>query len=157
MFVREFYEESDSEDYARTLLLTLPCDDMNEARKNVQLIMERISKDLRELWVAEVNDRPAGFMLLEFEPLDKNVEIDWFDIHPDNQRHGVGTLLVQKAEERAREAHYQTITLHTASSNEKMRNFAKKTGFEEIKQLPQFWGEGTEDAYLFSKSVFSTY
>ncbi len=145
------FQHSDFEPYARTLLLTLPCDNLDEARENANIIMERLEKEARELWVVESDNIPVGFMLLEFEAKDQNVEIDWFDIHPDYQRHGVGTALVQKAEERIKELRYRTITIHTAASNQKMRKFAEKNGFAEVECLPKFWGEGTEDAYLLLK------
>jgi len=147
------FQHSDFEPYARTLLLTLPCDDLDEARENVNIIIERLEKEPRELWVAESDNFSVGFMLLEFETEDQNVEIDWFDIHPDYQKLGVGIALVQKAEERSKELRYQTITVHTAESNQKMRNFAEKNGFVEVECLPKFWGEGTEDAYLLLKRL----
>ena len=147
------FQKRDSEAYAHTLLLTLPCDDLEEARKNVDIIIERLEKEARELWVAESNNISVGFMLLEFESKDQNVEIDWFDIHPDYQKHGIGTVLVQKAEERTKELGYRTITIHTAASNQKMRSFAEKNGFKEAECLPKFWGEGTEDAYLLLKRL----
>lgn len=147
------FQLSDFEYYARTLLLTLPCDDLDDARENAKIIMERIEKDDRELWVAETGGVPVGFMVLEFQVEDKNIEIDWFDIHPDYQKHGVGATLVQKAEERAQERRYQTLTIHTASSNHEMRGFAKKNGFEEIELLSDFWGEGYGNAYLLQKKL----
>ena len=74
-------------------------------------------------------------------------------IHPDYQKHGIGKALVKKAEERTKNLRFQTITIHTAASNQKMRRFAEKNGFDEVEYLPKFWGEGTEDAYLLSKRV----
>jgi len=147
------FQQSDSKAYASTLLLTLPCDGLDEARENVNIIIERLEKEPRELWVAESDCIPIGFMLLEFESEDQNVEIDWFDIHPDYQKSGIGTILVQKAEERTKEHGFRTITIHTAASNQKMRRFGEKNGFEEIECLPKFWGEGTEDAYLLLKRL----
>jgi ribosomal protein S18 acetylase RimI-like enzyme len=146
-------QKSDSESYAHTLLLTLPCDDLKEAQENANIIMERLERGKRELWVADVDAIPVGFMLLEFEKDDQNIEIDWFDIHPDYQRRCVGAMLVQKAEERAKEHRYLTITMHTAASNQRMRIFAEKNGFVEAECLPEFWGEGTEDAYVLLKNV----
>ena len=150
--IREF-QHSDSEAYAHTLLLTLPCDDLDEARENVNILMERLEKETRELWVAESENIQVGFMLLEFQIQEHNIEIDWFDIHPDYQQRGVGEALVLKADERARTLRYQTITLHTAASNQSMRNFAERYGFREEACLPKFWGEDTEDAYLFMKKL----
>ncbi|TFG29992.1 GNAT family N-acetyltransferase [Candidatus Thorarchaeota archaeon] len=152
MEIRPFLP-SDFDYYARTLLLTLPCDDFEEARENAKIIMERLKKDERELWIAEVETIPVGFMLLEFETENQNVEIDWFDIHPDYQNIGIGAALVQKAEQRTKDLGHRTVTFHTAASNHKMRKFAKKNGFAEVKCLPSFWGEETEDAYLYQKQL----
>jgi ribosomal protein S18 acetylase RimI-like enzyme len=150
--IREF-KDSDSEDYAKALLLTLPCDDIDEARQNVRIAKERAAQDTRELWVAEADGLGIGFMLLEFEEGTRNVEIDWLDVHPQYQRQGVGHELVLRAGERARAAHYMALTLHTASSNSRMREFARKHGFVESEIIPSFWGEGTEDAYLLLKRL----
>jgi len=147
------FQQSDYELYAETLRLTLPCDDIEEAKKNVDIAMNRIKNKNRELWVAEENSTAIGFMLLEFEPKSHNIEIDWFDVHPDHQRIGVGTVLVKKAEERARNLGYKTISLHTAVSNRKMRSFGRKNEFNEESRLPEFWGESTEDAYLLVKKI----
>ncbi|TFG98175.1 GNAT family N-acetyltransferase [Candidatus Thorarchaeota archaeon] len=147
------FQHSDLESYAHILWLTLPCDDLEEARENANIIMERVKEEKRELWVAIVENTQVGFMLLDFEEETLNVEIDWFDIHPDYQRHGVGTALVLKAEERTNALNHRTVTLHTAKSNHKMRKFAEKNGFAEVACLPSFWGEGTEDAYLLQKQV----
>ncbi|TFG99119.1 MAG: N-acetyltransferase, partial [Candidatus Thorarchaeota archaeon] len=93
--IREF-QQTDFESYAQTLLLTLPCDDIEEARKNVNIVIGWLEDENKELWVAEVENIQVGFMLLDFETETLNVEIDWFDIHPDYQRHGIGTALVLK-------------------------------------------------------------
>ena len=147
------FSKRDVDAYAKTLLKTLPCDDIEEAQENVRIVMERLQEGERELWVAEIEGTAVGFMLLEFETEERNVEIDWFDIHPDYQEQGLGTVLVQKAEERVRYHQYTTVSLHTAASNQSMRSFAEKNGFSKFRVLPAFWGEGTEDAYLFQKQV----
>ena len=149
ILVRAF-QQNDYEAYAETLLFTLPCDNMEEAKKNVDVVVNRIKNKNRELWVAEANAAAIGFMLLEFEPEDNNIEIDWFDIHPDLQKSGVGSALILKAEDRVRELGYQTLSFHTAASNYKMLNFGKKNGFEQESRLPEFW---TEDAYLLRKKI----
>ena len=150
--IREF-DDRDSEDYARTLLLTLPCDGMDEAWENVKIAKDRSKQEKGELWVAKTNGVAIGFMLLEFETETRNVEIDWLDVHPEYQRHGVDHELVVRAGERARAAKCMTLTIHTAVSNTKMRQFARKTGFVESEILPSFWGENTEDAYLLLKTL----
>jgi ribosomal protein S18 acetylase RimI-like enzyme len=150
--IREF-QQTDFESYIQTLLLTLPCDNLEEARENASIVIEWLEDEKKELWVAEVENTQVGFMLLEFETENQNVEIDWFDIHPDYQQQGVGTALVLKAGKRTKALGYRTVTLHAAASNNKMRKFAEKNGFVEVSCLPSFWGEGTEDAYLLQKQI----
>ena len=147
------YKAGDDAGYARTLLLTLPCKDLVEAGENVQLIVRSASEGSRELWVADSRGNSVGFMLLEFDDQKRFIEIDWLDVHPDYQRRGVGTALFMRAEESARAQNCQFITVHTACSNTRMREFGRVNGFEEVDRLHHFWGTGTEDAYLLRKSL----
>jgi len=106
------YSERDSDDYANTLLKTWPCDNIQEARENVIIAAKRIRESKNEeLWVAEVEGRAVGFLLVEFtrawghkgEAFDQEaVGIDWFDINPEFQGKGISKQLLAKAEERGR-------------------------------------------------------
>jgi ribosomal protein S18 acetylase RimI-like enzyme len=119
------------------------------------------SKD-EEIWVAEVEGKAVGFMLLGFTKVwghkgeafnDKTLGIDWFDVHPDFQRKGIGSCLLRKAEEIAKEKKISCLFMHTSTQNLKMINFASKNGFKYVKYLKEFWGNGTEDAFLLIKDL----
>lgn len=143
------YRKTDYDDYAQTLLLTLPCDDLDEAKENVDVLLVRASKDNGELWVAESGKKSVGFMLLAFDEKEGFVEIDWLDIHPQHKKQSIGTNLVLKAESRARVRNCLTLGITTTSSNVGMQNFATQRGFEEFERIKEFWGEGTVDAVIY--------
>jgi ribosomal protein S18 acetylase RimI-like enzyme len=79
--------------------------------------------------------------------------IDWFDVHPDFQRKGLGTLLLKKAEQTAQNKNVSSTYAVAAVDNEKMLNFSRKNGFKMSKRLKDFWGKGTGDAFLLTKTV----
>jgi len=155
------YSDRDFDDYVETLLRTWPCDDIREARDNVAIALIRRGEG-GELWVAEVDGRGVGFMLLEFTKVwgregeafeGEGVCIDWFDVHPEFQRRGIGGALLQKAEARAVERGVDRLFAHTAVTNLAMVNFASKNGFKFAKHLKEFWGKGTGDAFLLVKDL----
>jgi ribosomal protein S18 acetylase RimI-like enzyme len=156
--------EKDFDDYADALLRTWPCENVEEARDNVTIVVNKAKegKEGEEIWVAEVEGRAMGFMLLEFTSVwghageafeEMAVCINWLDVHPDFQRQGIGKGLLQKAEERAKEKGLHRIFAHTATSNLAMINFASKNGFKFAKHLKEFWGKGTGDAFLLIKDL----
>jgi len=158
--------DKDFDDYADTLLQTWPCESVKEARDNVAIAVKKTEegKEGEEIWVAEIEGRAVGFMLLGFTNVwghageafeEKAVCIDWFDVHPDFQRQGIGEELLHSAEGRAKEKGFSRIFAHTATSNLAMINFASKNGFKFTKHLKEFWGNGTSDAYLLIKDLVS--
>jgi len=115
-----------------------------------------------EIWVAEVEGRAVGFMLLEFTKVwghkgeafeEEAVGIDWFDVHPGFQRKGIGKELLRKAEDRGRERGLRLLFTHTSVRNLAMINFASRNGFKFDKYLEEFWGKGTGDAFLLVKEL----
>ena len=158
--------DKDFEDYADALLKTWPCESIKEARENVTIAVNKAKegKEGEEIWVAEVEGRAVGFMLLEFtrvwghagEAFEEMAAcINWFDVHPNYQRQGIGQELLLKAEGRAKEGGFKRIFAHTATSNLAMINFASKNGFKFAKHLKEFWGKGTGDAFLLIKDSLS--
>lgn len=155
------YRDEDFDDYAHTLLKTWPCEDIREARENVAMAVKRTKENgEEEIWVAEVEGKAVGFMLLEFTRVwghqdesfeDEAVGIDWLDVHPDFQRKGIGRELIRKAEERGREKGLHHLFMHTAVNNLDMINFASENGFKFAKYIEEFWGKGTGDAFLLVK------
>jgi ribosomal protein S18 acetylase RimI-like enzyme len=155
--------DKDFEIYAKTLLKTWPCEDIQEARQNVTMAVSRIKEsEDEEIWVGEVEGKAVGFMLLEFTKVwghkgetfnDEAAGIDWFDVHPDFQRRGVGSHMLRKAEERAKENRLSRLFMHASTKNLKMINFASRNGFRFARYLKEFWGKETDDAFLLVKDL----
>ncbi len=157
------YQDRDFDEYADTLLRTWPCQDIQEARENVAMAVKRAKENENdEIWVAEVEGRAVGFVLLEFTRVwghkdeafdDEAVGIDWFDVHPDFQGKGIAEELLRKAEERGRQKGLRRIFMHTLVKNLAMVNFASKNSFKFTRYLVEFWGKGTGDAFLLVKDL----
>jgi len=157
------YMNRDFDDYAETLLKTWPCENIQEATENAAIAVRRIKENEKEeIWVAEIEGRAVGFILLGFTRVwgrkgeafrEEAVGIDWFDVHTDFQRKGIGKELLRKAEDRGRKNGLHVLFMHTAVKNLGMINFASKNGFKFAEYLQEFWGKGTEDAYLLVKGL----
>ena len=77
------------------------------------------------IWLLEVAGKPAGLLVLVFQP--DHVLIYSIALHPDFQKQGLGKFLLTWAETQTREAHLHLIRLYT---NEKMvENIALYKGF----------------------------
>ena len=80
-----------------------------------------------EVWLAEVDGRPVGVMVVRGDFMDQ------LYVRPEAQRRGVGTSLVAQAKRgRAR------LRLYTFEANEPARDFYEKHGFKAIA-----FGDGT--------------
>ncbi len=60
---------------------------------------------------------------------------------------------MKKAEQIAKRRNVSAIYAVTAVDNEKMLNFSRKNRLKIIKRMKDFWGKGTGDAFLLTKSV----
>jgi len=157
------YRDTDFYDYAETLLHTWPCDDIQDARENVQQAIKRVKMNKNEeIWVAEVEGKAVGFILIGFTKVwgqkgesfeNEAVCVNWFDVHPDYQRKGIAKGLLRKAEERGKENRLHQLFMHTSVKNLAMINFAAKNGFKFARYLEEFWGKGTGDAFLLTKDL----
>jgi len=105
--------------------------------------------------VAEIDGRAVGFMLLVFTKVwghkgetfeEEAVGIDWLDVHRDFQRKGISGQMLRKREKRPNH-----LFMHVAVKNLAMINFASKNGFKFAKYSEEFWGKGTDDAFLLIK------
>ena len=75
-----------------------------------------------EIWIAEDERGPAGFLAI------RESYIDRLYIHPTRQREGVGSRLLQKAQELSPCG----LELHTHQKNESACRFYEKHGMEAV-------------------------
>jgi len=155
------YEDRDFNDYASVLEKTWP-QSLKGAEGLIRKRLETLNEKGEQIWTAEIDGKAVGFMLIYFEnppcPPELGLEgewlvIDWFDVHPDFQRKGLGTLLLKTAEQIAQNKNVSSIYTVIAVDNEKMINFSRKNGFKISKQMKDFWGRGTGNAFLLTKNV----
>jgi ribosomal protein S18 acetylase RimI-like enzyme len=142
------YENRDFNSYVQTLERTTELG--NEAEQELRARIEKMTSE-EEIWVAETDKRPVGFMILSPNQ-DGTLEIDWLDVNPDFQRRGIATILVRKAERIAQTKKYQALSVHTYVENTKMIMFLTRSRFEVSDKIKNFYGEG-KDALRFKKSI----
>lgn len=78
--------------------------------------------------------------------------LDSIAVMPRWSRRGVGTLLLQRAEERARAAGAVVLTLSTAISNDAAQNLFEMNGFMRTHRSPATYANG-EDAFEMFKPL----
>jgi len=137
------YEDKDFNDYVATLEKTTSLGE--ETQSELEAMLNKVNKE--HIWVAELNKKAVGFMILT-QNTDGSLEVDWLDVHPDFQRKGIGTLLVKKACEVAKEKEFKILSVHTHEKNEKMMQFSIKNGFEMVERIRNFYGEGKDALHL---------
>lgn len=142
------YEDRDFVDYVATLEKT-----MSWRRKAANELTARLEKLKRgdQIWVADVNERAIGFMILSLNK-DNSLEVDWLDVHPDFQHMGYGTLLLEKATKVARAKGARWLSIHTQVTNKKMIGFTAKNGFDLFEKIKDFYGK-RKNALRFRKVV----
>lgn len=142
------YESRDFVDYAATLEKTSSWE--RKAAAELKARLEKLTRR-EQVWVAEIGARGVGFMILSPNS-DGSLEVDWLDVHPDFQRTGIGTLLVEKAAKTAKAKKMKALSVHTWETNEKMLNFSAKNGFQVFERIKDFYGRG-KDALRLKKDI----
>jgi [ribosomal protein S18]-alanine N-acetyltransferase len=89
--------------------------------------------------VAEAGRRGAGHIIS-------------VDVLPDSRRLGVGSRLMNAAEERLRTALCQTVVLETAVDNAPALAFYKRHQYSVVKIIPRYYPNGV-DAFLMDKTL----
>jgi ribosomal-protein-alanine N-acetyltransferase len=74
------------------------------------------------------------------------------DVGPSARRSGVGSLLLQAAEQRLRDAGCSTVNLETAVDNAAALAFYKRHGYSVIRTWPRYYSNGV-DALVLQKDL----
>ena len=69
---------------------------------------------------------------------DTEAEICRMRVHPELQRRGLGTRILSKLEERARELGFRTLTLDTTVGQVAAMSMYRKAGYEEVARGRKF-------------------
>src|ERR1700733_12277130 len=106
-------------------------------------------------WIAEhPEDKLAGFVI--FERTSRHGRpgghIVTLDIDPVERRRGLGTLLMQTAEEQLKQEGADVLSLEVAETNAAARQFYRSLGFEVRGRIAKYYGGGV-DAEVMEKMI----
>ncbi|MDN6639522.1 MAG: ribosomal protein S18-alanine N-acetyltransferase [Tetragenococcus sp.] len=74
-------------------------------------------------------------------------------VHPQFQKSGIASFLLQEVETFANRQHCQTLSLEVRMSNIDAKRLYRKLGYEAQKSLPNYYRIGNEDALYMVKKV----
>ena len=106
-------------------------------------------------WIAEQPDsKLAGFVILERATRNGRPagHIITLDVDPADRRHGLGTLLMQTAEDQMKQEGAAVISLEVAENNAAARQFYRGLGFVNRGKIAKYYG-GSIDAEVMEKAL----
>jgi ribosomal-protein-alanine N-acetyltransferase len=103
--------------------------------------------------VAEAYEQICGFIVVERAKKDV-ARVITIDVHPEQRRDGLGSLLMQAAEERARGEAAARVVLEVAVDNAPAIAFYKRHGYSVVGTIPRYY-LGSLDALRMEKSLSS--
>jgi [ribosomal protein S18]-alanine N-acetyltransferase len=95
------------------------------------------------------NSKIAGFIVVHAGPSGHVITID---VDPQAQRSGVGSLMLQVAEDRLRAAGSRAVGLETAVDNLAALSFYKRHGYSVVRTWPRYYSNGV-DALVMKKEL----
>jgi ribosomal-protein-alanine N-acetyltransferase len=101
--------------------------------------------------VAERSGALAGFIVVEREIKGK-ARIITIDVHPEQRRAGLGSILMDAAETRLAQAKAKSIILEVAVDNHPAIAFYKKRGYSIVGTIPRYY-LGSLDAFRMEKEL----
>lgn len=104
-----------------------------------------------QTWVAEESDAVTGFLIAHREPR-KILHIVTIDVLQAWRRRGVGSLLMEAAEQWARNHHLRMVGLETAQDNLAAQKFYAGRGYLKIDEIENYYADGTS-AWLMIKEL----
>jgi ribosomal protein S18 acetylase RimI-like enzyme len=111
----------------------------------VTFFEEMLADPAVAIYIAEADAQALGYIFCKlferpensFTYTNRFLQIEHISVHPDAQRHGVGTALVNRIEELAREMGVSKIQLGSWGFNTKAHTFFEGLGFEKFDY--RFW------------------
>lgn len=109
-----------------------------------------LTDKITEAIVVYLDGKPVGGGAIR--PYDEDtMELKRIFVRPQAQGHGIGTSLVSKLVERAKELGYKKMVLETGELLAESVHVYSKLGFERIQNYGQY--AGMEDSYCMGKSL----
>ena len=111
----------------------------------------RVGQADTQAWVAECegNNKPqlAGYLIAYAKLLDEQpvFYVGGIGVHPKFRKRGIGAQLMQAVMQ-----HEPRIWLHVRARNQQAIRLYERLGFDRLKTLPRFYGNG-EDAFIMAR------
>jgi [ribosomal protein S18]-alanine N-acetyltransferase len=120
---------------------TLVAEQTGSAERAVQGQEETVQSEVLGFLVADSAVRGRGHIIT-------------IDVRESGRRFGIGSALLNSAEEQFRAAHCVAVRLETAVDNVAALSFYKRHGYTVIKSIPRYYSNGV-DALLLEKDLHS--
>lgn len=107
------------------------------------------------IWLAELDGRAAGYICYGPTPLTTGTwDVYWIATDPDLKGHGIGTALLNFAEQEIRQAAGRMILIETASNPFYLeaRRFYLARGYIIVSSIPDFYSPG-DNKITFRKLI----
>jgi ribosomal protein S18 acetylase RimI-like enzyme len=107
------------------------------------------------IWLAELDGRAAGYICYGPTPLTTGTwDVYWIATDPDLKGHGIGTALLNFAEQEIRQAAGRMILIETASNPLYLeaRRFYLARGYIIVSSIPDFYSPG-DNKITFRKLI----
>jgi len=112
-------------------------------------ILREFKNDFSKILVFKEKEEIIGYLI--FREIKPEIEILKIGVRKEYQRKGVGTKLIQKLIEIAKEKNISKIFLEVKTSNLSAYNFYKKLGFKEMYRRKNYYGN--EEAIVMVKEI----
>lgn len=99
-----------------------------------RLLREALQRDDRRILVATLDESVCGFVQLSFvsKPWGTSCEMDTLVVSESQRSSGIGSALVEAAEDLAKEVGAKGIRANVLVANERGRRFCESVGYEPI-------------------------
>jgi ribosomal-protein-alanine N-acetyltransferase len=106
-----------------------------------EALSEFIGNRRSRTWVAEEKGEVVGFLIAERQA-NKAAHIVTIDVVESWRRRSVGSLLMDAAENWAREQKLVLVYLEAAENNVPARGFYEARGYRKVDQVPNYYSDG---------------
>jgi len=103
------------------------------------------------LYVAETAGAVAGYAAVWF--VADEAELGDLAVHPDYRRRGIGSLLLGRALEEARDRAIRVLYLEVRTGNEDARRLYERSGFEVLTVRRGYYSQPVEDALVMRRLI----
>jgi len=112
-------------------------------------ILKEFKNEISKIWVLKEKEKIIGYLI--FREIKPEIEVFKIGVKKEYQRKGLGTKLMQKLIEFAKEKNISKIFLEVKASNLSAYNFYKKLGFKETYRRKNYYYN--EEAIVMVKEI----